>query len=883
MLAATVSGAVAQGGGGNFIIDAPSPAPASKGLDPDKKLPPPAVAAPAAAPARVDPLFAKPMRNLAPVEGEGDGPDETALRYYASQNQTARVKTEIARLRRLYPDWNPPENLYDAVKVSGEDEQQYWDLYEAGRMDELRAALEARQRDEPGWAPSADLASKVRGKIMRASIMALWQSGKLADLTEFVKSHGFGGDDADVDVLWTVAESYARTKQSAEALAIFAKILADNKDPGQRLATIQKAMSCMRMTDVEKLLAMGKTSASGKWEFAPIAIDITRARISAFLHEERAEEVAPDELKAFEAYARPATDPNQPGLIAWYYYKTKSFRAALDWFKLALEHGGDAMIAHGLAHSLRELGMYRETEEVSYAWREPLINNAILFIDILERDLTKEIPPYIEPERLRRYAQVTMDLASGEGAQGLAWYAYNTCQFNVAYEWFQRANAWLPKEATAYGLALSARKLGKTRDFVEIVNRYDGLFPKVVELVFPDNLYHPPTPCDLLNASEKDRQRLLAGQPNGPLAPIPAPMPAESSYVAARQAGYLTPQTAAPAAVALRPSGPPVAYPARPDQMPKINLAEFPVSVPPENLLRFAGTQKMASAPAPMGRLRVAIDSGAAAEPWRGAQPMVATRVPGVGPMPYERYGFSLLPGWTGVLAASAPHNAQAAPAGTLWTTLQADDAQATRGGAYGIDAMRQDPMEMMAKIAALPRVPPPEDFKAAPTGQSMDPSPGKPQAMTASIMTMATLAAPQAPISQPSPPSAPVAGMDDAARRAVQLYKDGDYAGAIAALDGRPGVDNEPTDLRLVRAWSLMHLNRGEEARAIFAQLDRAKVGVTKPAPNKPLAAKAAPEPPKRPGAGFAPSAKAAARNAAAVSPPPPAHPRPAAPSGIY
>ena len=77
------------------------------------------------------------------------------------------------------------------------------------------------------------------------------------------------------------------------------------------------------------------------------------------------------------------------------------------------------MIAHGLAHTLRKLEMKREAEEVAYAWREPLVNNSILFIDLLETDFTKEQPPFIEAERRRtRYAQVTMATESGRGRAG---------------------------------------------------------------------------------------------------------------------------------------------------------------------------------------------------------------------------------------------------------------------------------------------------------------------------------------------------------------------------------------------------------------------------------------------------------------------------------
>ena len=47
--------------------------------------------------------------------------DESALRYYASQKQTARMKAEIARLRRLYPGWSEPADL-DSLQPSPPEE-----------------------------------------------------------------------------------------------------------------------------------------------------------------------------------------------------------------------------------------------------------------------------------------------------------------------------------------------------------------------------------------------------------------------------------------------------------------------------------------------------------------------------------------------------------------------------------------------------------------------------------------------------------------------------------------------------------------------------------------------------------------------------------------
>ncbi|MDF2116468.1 hypothetical protein PY365_12855 [Roseiarcaceae bacterium H3SJ34-1] len=800
----------------------------------------------------------------------GEGPDDSALRYYASLNQTNRVQTEIRRLQRLYPGWEVPNDLYNQAKAGGEDEQALWDLFAADQLDDLRAAIDQRIRAEPGWQPSAELTQKLARKTVRNKVMSLYGTGKLQDLLDYIKKDGFNAEDADIDVLWAVAETFAKTRQTQDAVQIYKSILTLNRESDVRIATIQKAMASMRMNDVEPLIAMGAVSADGKSEFAAIQTDITRARISAFLHDERPTEIPAPELKAFEDYARGASDPDQAGLVAWYYYKTKVFREALEWFKLALERGGDAMIAHGLAHSLRELGMYRETEEVAYAWRQPLINNAILFIDILERDLTKEIPPYIEPERLFRYAQVTKDLASGEGAQGLAWYAYNSCQYDVAYEWFQRAAAWLPKEATVYGLALSARKAKRSREFIELVNRYDGLFPKVVGLLFPDRTVRPPAACDLLTASPKQRQQMMSayyaaqnGYQQQPQLPSQSGRPANGlrPTIGLPRQAYGGPQSYQQNYQTSAPQAPYTPWAMRPEPMPKLNPNEFPIAMNPENPLRFASTGKLLGKPMPIAANGTVTLTQMAPEYYRGPQPLVAQRVPGVGPMPYERYGFTLLAGWNGTTSASDPHNAETAPAGTLWATEQAADARSTGGVSRGAgaDAMRQDPEAAAAALGQLPRVPPPNAAMGnamqfmqmpAPT-QQQGPGPGRqsrlrfdhspvstiettsvamssPNASSPTAQTLSLLAflKPKQLLDTEPLPSAPsraplAKATDDLGREAAGRYNDQQYQAALDVLDRRAETMPEPIDLRLIRGWALIKLGRDGDARQVFGSLD--------------------------------------------------------------
>ncbi|MBU6525614.1 hypothetical protein OGR47_01095 [Methylocystis sp. MJC1] len=606
-----------------------------------------------------------------PLVGDPVAPDDFALRYYAAQKQSARVDAELARLHALYPNYEPPADLYEAPASNVIDEEPFWVLYAADRLDELKAAIAAKEREFPGWRPSADLASKMRRKELQLEIASLWKAEKIQDLVDYAKKEDLSQISDQVDVLWTIADAYARAKQNGDAVDMFKRIIATSKDPQIRVATIQKALASLRMADVETLLAAFPGASEGTNEFAQIAIDVARARIAAFLHDARPEEVSAADMQKFEAYARNSGDANQLGLVAWYDYKRRDFAGALEWFKLAIQSDGDAMIAHGLAHSLRALDRKREAEEVAYAWREPLSNNMILFLDLLETDLTREIPPYIEADRLARYARATMEAGSGEGAQALAWYAYNSCQWDVALYWFERGVAWLPKDATVYGYALTLQRLKKDQALYELANRYDGLFAEVIGMLFPDGGYHPPTPCD-----QKGNQKLHGAGLRTPGFPAPGPamIPgAAPNY--ARQEIEASPRNAS--------------YPvgflsgqedARLQGIMRGLKGRFPSPVALENPLRFRPLplpSLVAQRPPAMG-LPPAADSPLRKEPAAQPAPLVARRVPGVGPMPYEKYGFNLLAGWNGQETASWPtYSQQIAPPGTQWAEQEADPAKA--------------------------------------------------------------------------------------------------------------------------------------------------------------------------------------------------------------
>jgi tetratricopeptide (TPR) repeat protein len=584
-------------------------------------------------------------------DGQAAGPaivDESGLRYYAAQHQTERVQAEIARLRRRYPNWTVPTDL-DTLKPSPPEEAPLWDLFTAGRIVELRAAIAARQAVEPEWRPSDDLARKLNRGTLRGEVKAAEQNGDWDSILARANASPSALRDLDIDIAWLVAEAYARTGATAQATAAYRAILESQTETALRLATVQKAMAVLPMAQVETLLTLAHPAADGSGEFQAIRLDVTRARIAAFLHDEPAGRIEPAELAALGEAMRKSGMPDQISLLGWYAYRRRQFREALDWFKMAIARGGDARVATGLALSLRELGQDREAEEIAFAWRGPSVTNTALYMDMMERQLTLSPVAPVDAGRLDRFAKLVLATTSGEGAQALGWYAYNACQFEAAVDWFQRATAWKPQEAAVLGYALTLGRLKRTREFIEVINRYDGLYPTVVELALPQPDTQKPHPCDPVRPGPAAVQTAAAAQ-----ARVPKPVPAAAQLRAI-----------------------------------PVKRGEFPVAVAAENPLRFPE-------PTDQGR-----EAEFLREP-RGTPPLVARRVPGVGAMPYERYGFTLLPGWNGLDRATPQAAQPVPPAGTLAQSEVASGAFG--GGSRTAQARDSDRFGPFDSAAAAPR-----------------------------------------------------------------------------------------------------------------------------------------------------------------------------------
>ena len=558
--------------------------------------------------------------------------DEVALRYYASQKQTARVEAEIRRLRKLHPDWQPPSDLW-TMKATSSDDRQLWDLFAAGKLDELHAAIAARRAKDSAWRPSSDLELKLRRKELRPLILAQARAKRWNELIGIADKWRSDVASDDPEALWLVAEAYARADHASEALQVLDVAMKSSTRAGDRIATVQRALGLpLPMAGVEQLLALGKVDATGRGEFDAIVIDITRARISAALRDTPGKDFSAADYTKFQDFVLSTGDAGQHALLGWYALKQSRANDALDFFKSAIAQGGDATVAQGLVMTLIKLGRLRDAEEVAYAWRAPSRANTMLFLDVMADQLAQRMP--MDGKRLTRYADVTLQATSGEGAEALGWYAYETCQTEAAAEWFKRAAAWLPRETAVLGYALAVQRLHRTQEFVQIINRYDGLFPSVVALMFPDGSGVKADKCQ----------------------PAAASLP-QAAATQARKAAF----SAVPSPSQLRSGG---------QGLSAVDRGEFPVAVAAENPFRSMSTDQSLAA-------------RSAATIWRAdpMQPVTdARRVAGVGPMPYERLGRTLLPGLGGLQQPSAsPGSALQAPQGTLWAAEQAQKSVTQR------------------------------------------------------------------------------------------------------------------------------------------------------------------------------------------------------------
>lgn len=428
-----------------------------------------------------------PAESPPPANGSQPQVDESALRYFASQGDTRRVNAEIARLRALYPNWTPPSDLSQlsgGAAAAAPDPliERLWNLYREDRIAEVRAAIAERQTSDPNWKAPEELVAALETVEARRRLTNASDSGQWRAVLQVATEAPSLLTCVNVDVLWRVAEAFARTDQPNRTRDVYIYLLQNCANPGERLATLQKALTLLPEQQVTALLQFERKTGESPDDFSSIRDELARRRVERASLDSKMTASAED-LAVVERLIQNTNESGPVLILGWYNYHHGNPARALELFKTALDRNAGAKAAEGYAMSLRALERISDAETFAYEWRERAPENMKIYLDVATALLSQDPPPRLEPQDLTRIVPVVTAQRFSDAAQALGWYSYNTQQIRTARDWFRTALNWkADDEASAYGLALTTQRLNDRAGFNAVVAQWRSRSQRIADL-----------------------------------------------------------------------------------------------------------------------------------------------------------------------------------------------------------------------------------------------------------------------------------------------------------------------------------------------------------------------------------------------------------------
>ncbi|WP_062203019.1 hypothetical protein [Aureimonas sp. AU12] len=515
-VAAPVAAAPTAAGVNPFAVMVPPPA--AKPAAPVNPFvtaePAPAAAAPSAPAAAFSIEPAKPDAQAAAAAAP-QGADDGALRYYASQRDMVRVGAEIRRLKSLYPDWQPPADLFGAVvKVN---EQPVWDRYALKDFTGAREVIETLRTQNPGWEPSGDLTEKLADAEIRTAVDAAYARQDWQGVLDTAQSRPTLLTCANVDMLWKVGEGFARASNLARSYDLYSYILAHCDNPGERLATVQKASAVLPPQGVDALLGFGRPTAAGQREFDGLRFDTLRGQMGKVAAREAGLPIDAAQLSSFATYVGATRSANDAALFGWYYYGLEQWSDAANWFKAAGQLDPDPKNLEGYILALRNGGDLKTAEALAYDNRARTPEIAKIYVEIVSDQLTGDDPVALDDAALRRIAAVVETSKSPLGAQSIGWNLVAAGKVDEAKGWFTKSVDWEPTREGVVGLAVVAARLKDTAGLRDLRTRYTESFPELASFKesAPPTSLRTTSPAPRQTAARSGNNTRTAARSNG--------------------------------------------------------------------------------------------------------------------------------------------------------------------------------------------------------------------------------------------------------------------------------------------------------------------------------------------------------------------------------
>ncbi|MDW6023486.1 cellulose synthase [Mesorhizobium sp. BAC0120] len=426
-------------------------------------------------------------RPPAPVatSSEAGSVDETALRYFARQGDTKRLQAEIARLRALYPNWTPPADPLAAPTQADPRVDVLWTLYSQGKYAQLRSAIADRQTREPNWQPPKDLLDRLAVAEARERLVNASELKQYETVVTIAANSPALLTCSEVDTLWRVAEAFAMTSRPDRAKEAYLYILRNCDNPGERVATVQKAVPLLQRDAIDELLATERPGADGQGEFAKVRPDMVRRSVAAGVAEPPAP-VPEADLKALEVLGQNSGLASDALLLGWYYLRHDDAANAQTWFAKARQVEDSAETSQGLALALIALQKPGEAENILYKWQDTSDELRNTYLAAVTNLLAVEPIAPIDPIILQRIVPVVAKAKDAAAAQQLGWYAHAFDQDQTAAKWFSAALQWkADDEPSAYGLAVVRMALGDKQGVAELQRQWASRSERIATIAEP--------------------------------------------------------------------------------------------------------------------------------------------------------------------------------------------------------------------------------------------------------------------------------------------------------------------------------------------------------------------------------------------------------------
>lgn len=425
---------------------------------------------------------------LSPMALAGEakpGPGEVelaALYYYAEQKEQGRLEAETNRLRLKYPDFVIPADVYSPAGRQV-DESALWTLYERNDFTGIEAEIGRRRSENPQWTPSVDFSGKLARRKQRVEMMAATARKDWMGVIEAGKTIDPTGE-REVDLVWMLLDAYAQTGAKDALAGAYRGLLfreGDRRLPDQQiLTTLQKSTRDFPAEDVRKAMNLLVTSPLLQAGLQPVELDLTRKDVADFnADEKRQAPIAEGEVGRLRAVAEKGERLEDLSLLGWYDLKLKAAENAERWFKTALATRRDVEDAKGLYLSLAA----QNKQEAAYAVAEDYVDDLSadpeFLMNALSLRFSKPDQPDADVKTVTAYSNAILATSNADHAEILAWYAYNSRQYEASKAWFEKSLDWESAPVRVKGLALSLLRLAAKKDFAALEAEYREIYPEI--------------------------------------------------------------------------------------------------------------------------------------------------------------------------------------------------------------------------------------------------------------------------------------------------------------------------------------------------------------------------------------------------------------------